>query len=86
MMEWLKQEEYNKKVKLYELIGKEVIKTYIKKIFDKILAKYNNIVSKRSHDIENYKLVKYDIRLIDKRSIKCKQSLKSAKKNEQIKG
>jgi len=30
MLEWLKYDEYNKKAKLYELIGEEVIDTYVK--------------------------------------------------------
>ena len=55
-------------------------------MLNKILNEYDNIVSKGSHDIKNYMLVKHDIRLNDKRPIKHKQSPRSAKKNEWIKG
>ncbi len=72
--------------KLNELISKEVIKIYIKEILDKILDEYNNVVLKRPYDIKNCKLVKYNIRLEDKRPIKYKQFLKSIKKNNWIKG
>jgi len=59
---------------------------HVKEMLDEILNEYNNIVSKGFHDIRNCKLVKHDIRLNDKRSIKCKQSPKSVKKNKWIKG
>jgi len=48
------------------------MKIYIKEILDEILAKYNNMVLKGFYDIENYKIVKYDIRLTDKKLIKHK--------------
>ncbi len=86
MFKWLKHDEYNKEVKLYELISEEVMVTYVKKILDKILFEYDNVVSKGSHDISNCKLVKYNIKLNDKKLIKCKQFSKSAKENEWIKG
>ncbi len=54
-------------------------------MLNKILNEYDNIVSKGSHDIKNYMLVKHDIRLNDKRPIKHKQSPRSAKENEWIK-
>src|SRR6266498_2376230 len=78
----MEHDQYNQEAKLYELIGKEIMDTHDKKI----LNKYNDIVSKESHDIGNYKQVKYDIRLNDKRPIKCKQSPRLAKKNDWIKG
>jgi len=53
----MKKDKYNKKVKLYELISKKIIDTHVKKMLDKILIEYNDIVSKRSNDIKNYKLV-----------------------------
>jgi len=58
------------------------MKTHIKEMLDKILNEYDNVVSKRFHDIENCKLVKYDIRLNDERPIKRKQLFRSAKKNK----
>jgi len=82
ILEWLKHDEYNKKAKLYELISKEVMKTHIKEMLDEILAKYDDVVFKGSHDIGNCKLVKHDIRLNDERPIKHKQSPRSAKENE----
>ena len=59
---------------------------HVKEMFDEILTEYDNIVSKEPHDIGNCKLVKHDIRLNDERPIKWKQSPRSAKKNEWIKG
>jgi len=56
--------------------------TYVKEMLNEILNKYDDIVSKGSHDIENCKLVKHDIRLDDEKSIKHKQSPRLAKKNE----
>jgi len=53
----MKKDKYNKKVKLYELISKKIIDTHVKKMLDKILIEYNDIISKRSYDIKNYKLV-----------------------------
>ncbi len=82
----MKRDKYSKKVKLYKLIDEEVMKIHIKEILDKILVKYDDVVSKESYDIKNCKLIKYNIRLNDERSIKCKQSLRLIKKNEWIKG
>ncbi len=59
---------------------------HVKKMLDEILNEYDDVVSKGSHDIRNYKLVKYDIRLTNERPIKWKQSPRSVKKNEWIKG
>ncbi len=81
-----KNDQYNQKAKLYELIGKEVIDTHVKEMLDEILNKYDDVTSKGFHNIENCKLVKYDIRLNDERFIKHKQSPRSAKENEWIKG
>ncbi len=66
----MEYDQYNQKAKLYKLIGEEVIDTYVKKMLDEILNKYDNVVSKEPHDIRNCKHVKYNIRLNDKRSIK----------------
>ncbi len=54
-------------------------------MLDEILTKYDDIVSKGSHDIENCKLIKHNIRLNDKISIKYKQSFRSTEKNKWIK-
>ncbi len=85
MLEWMENDKYNQKAKLYELIGEEVMDTHVKEMLDEILTEYDDIVSKESHDIGNCKLVKYDIRLNDEKPIKCKQSPRSAKENEWIK-
>ncbi len=82
MLEWIENDKYNQKAKLYELIGKEVMDTYVKEMLDKILNEYVDVVSKGFHDIGNCKLVKHDIRLNDERPIKWKQSPRSAKENE----
>ncbi len=86
MLEWMKTDKYNQEAKLYELIGEEVMDTHVKEMLDEILNEYDDVVSKGPHDIENCKLVKHDIRLNDERPIKCKQSPRSAKENEWIKG
>ncbi len=70
MLEWIENDKYNQKAKLYELIGKEVMDTYVKEMLDKILNEYVDVVSKGFHDIGNCKLVKHDIRLNDERPIK----------------
>src|SRR6266542_966889 len=59
---------------------------HIKEMLNEILNEYDDVVFKKPHDIENYKLIKHDIRLNDKRLIKCKQLLRSVKENEWIKG
>jgi len=82
MLEWIENNKYNHEAKLYELIGEEVMDAHVKEMLNEILTEYDDVVSKGSHDIGNYKLVKYDIRLNDKRSIKWKQSSRSAKENE----
>jgi len=82
----MENDEYNQKVKLYELISEEVMDMHVKKMLDEILTEYDDVVSKGPYDIENYKLVKHDIRLNDERLIKRKQSPRSAKENEWIKG
>ncbi len=56
--------------------------THVKKMLDKILNEYDNVISKGSYDIGNCKLVKHDIRLNNERPIKRKQSFKSTKENE----
>ena len=66
MFEWIKNDKYNQEVKLYKLIGKEVIDAHVKEIFDEILIKYDDVVSKGPHDIGNCKLVKHDIRINEK--------------------
>ncbi len=86
MIEWLKYDQYNQKAKLYELIGEEVMEINVKEMLDEILNEYDDVVFKGSHDIGNCKLVKHDIRLTDKKSIKCKQLSRSTKENEWIKG
>src|SRR6266498_80967 len=85
MLEWIENDQYNQKAKLYELIGEEVMDIHIKEMLDEILNEYNNVVSKKSHDIGNCKLIKHDIRLNDERPIKWKRSLRSVKENEWIK-
>ncbi len=82
MLEWMENDKYSQEAKLYELIGEEVMDSHIKEMFDEILNEYDDVVSKGPHDIGNCKLVKHDIRLNDKRPIKCKQSSRSAKENE----
>ncbi len=82
----MENDKYSQEAKLYELIGEEVMDTYVKEMLDKILNEYDDVVSKGPHDIGNCKLVKHDIRLNDERSIKCKQSPRSARENEWIKG
>ncbi len=66
----MKYDQYNQKAKLYKLIEKEIIDTYVKKMLDEILNEYDDVVSKGSHDIRNCKLVKYNIRLNNERLIK----------------
>ena len=78
----MENDKYSQEAKLYELIGEEVMDTHVKEMLDEILTEYDDIVSKRSHDIENCKLVKHNIRLNDERPIKWKQSPRSAKENE----
>ena len=82
MLEWMENDKYNREAKLYELIGEEVMDTHIKEMLDEILNEYDDVVSKESHNIGNYKLVRHDIRLNDKRLIKHKQSPRLVKKNE----
>src|SRR6266542_7154952 len=82
----METDKYNQEAKLYELIGEEVIDTHVKEMFDEILNEYDDVVSKGSYNIGNCKLIKYDIRLNDKRPIKRKQSPRSAKENKWIKG
>ncbi len=55
-------------------------------MLDEIFTEYDDVVSKGPHDIGNCKLVKHDIRLNNERPIKRKQSSRSAKENEWIKG
>ena len=81
-----KNDRYNQEAKLYELIGKEVMDSHVKDMLDEILNEYDDVVSKGPHDIGNCTQVKHDIRLNDERPIKRKQSLRSAKENEWIKG
>ncbi len=68
----MKNDKYSQKVKLYKLIGEEVIDTHIKKMLDEILNEYDDVVFKEPHDIGNCRLVKHDIRLNDERPIKRK--------------
>ncbi len=85
MMEWMENDQYNQEAKLYKLIGKKVMDTYIKEMLDEILNEYDDVVSKGPYDIGNCIQVKHDIRLNDERLIKHKQSSRSAKENEWIK-
>ncbi len=82
MLKWIENDKYNQKAKLYELIGEEVMDIHVKEMLDKILTKYDDVVSKGPYDIGNCKLVKHDIRLNNERPIKRKQSSRSAKENE----
>ncbi len=82
----MENDKYNQEVKLYELIGEEVMDSHVKEMLDEILNEYDDVVSKGPHDIGNCTQVKHDIRLIDERPIKRKQSPRSAKENEWIKG
>ncbi len=86
LLEWMKNDKYNQEAKLYELIDEEVMDSHVKEILDEILNEYDDVVSKGPHDIGNCTQVKHDIRLNDERPIKRKQSLRSTKENEWIKG
>src|SRR6266498_5863594 len=86
LLEWIENDKYNQEVKLYELIGEEVMDIHVKEMLDEIFNEYDDIIFKGSHDIGNCKIVKHNIRLNDERPIKCKQSPRSVKKNEWIKG
>src|SRR6266498_652741 len=86
MLEWMETDKYNQKAKLYELIGEEVMDTHVKEMLDEILNEYDDVVSKGPHDIGNCTQVKHDIRLNDDKPIKCKQSPRSTRENEWIKG
>src|SRR6266511_4116026 len=86
LLEWMETDKYNQEAKLYELIGEEVMDTHVKEMLDEILNEYDDVVSKGPHDIGNCTQVKHDIRLNDERPIKRKQSPRSAKENEWIKG
>ena len=72
IFEWIENDKYNQEAKLYKLISKEVMNIYVKEMLDEILTEYDDVVSKGSHDIENCKLIKHDIRLNDERPIKQK--------------
>ncbi len=68
----MEHDQYNQEAKFYELIGQEVMETHIKKMLNEILNKYDNVISKGSHDIGNCKLIKHNIRLNNEKPIKCK--------------
>ncbi len=70
LIKWIEKDNNNNNLKLYKLIGEEIMKTYVKEIFNEILIKYDDMVFKKPYDIENYKLVKYDIKLTNERLIK----------------
>ena len=72
ILEWMENDKYSQEAKFYELISEEVMDTHVKKMLNKILNEYDDVVSKEPHDIENCKLVKHDIRLNDERPIKRK--------------
>src|SRR6266542_2195958 len=86
LLEWMENDKYNQEAKLYELIGEEVMDSHVKEMLDEILNEYDDVVSKGPHDIGNCTQVKHDIMLTDERPIKRKQSPRSAKENEWIKG
>src|SRR6266540_3385246 len=86
LLKWIENDKYNQEAKLYELIDEEVMDTHVKEMLDEILNEYDDVVSKGPHDIGNCTQVKHDIRLNDERPIKRKQSPRSAKENEWIKG
>ncbi len=86
LLEWMENDKYNQEAKLYELIGEEVMDSHVKEMLDEILNEYDDVVSKEPHDIGNCTQVKHDIRLNDEKPIKRKQSPRSAKENEWIKG
>src|SRR6266542_4221818 len=86
LLEWMENDQYNQEAKLYELIGEEVMDSHVKEMLDEILNEYDDVVSKGPHNIGNCIQVKHDIRLNDERPIKRKQSPRSAKENEWIKG
>ncbi len=70
MLKWIEYDQCNQKAKFYKLIDEEIMDTHVKEMFDEILNEYDDLIFKESHDIENCKLVKHDIRLNDERLIK----------------
>ena len=56
-----------RKAKFFKIIITE--ETEVEKALKIILEKYNDIVSKRAHDIENCQTIKHIIRLLNKTSV-----------------
>ncbi len=59
--------EDERKARLYKIT--EIEGTEVKKTLKTILEKYDNVVSRRVYDIENYQTIKYTIRLLDETSV-----------------
>ncbi len=55
--------EDEREARLFEITGIE--KTEIEKVLKIILEKYNDIVSQRTHNIRNYQIIEYAIRLLN---------------------
>ncbi len=56
-----------REVRLFEIIGMKEIK--VERILKIILEEYDDVISRRIHNIENCRIIKYAIRFLDKTSI-----------------
>jgi len=63
--------EDERETRLFEII--EIEKTEIEKTLKIILEEYDNVVSRKTHDIRNCRMIEYTIRLLDETPVVGKQ-------------
>src|ERR1044071_8958758 len=76
----------NEGFNVYQMIdwSEEVEENITQKEIDEILNEFQDIISKRDHDIGNCNLIEYAIRLTDNIPTICKLRQRSPKENEWI--
>ena len=71
-----------REIRLFEITGME--RTEVKKALKIILEEYDNVVSRRAHDIGNCWTIEYAIRLLNETSVIEKQDHWLLRKHEWI--
>ena len=80
--QWMLHLENERKARLFEISGME--ETEVEKALKIILEEYDDVVSRKAHDIGNCQMIEHAIRLLDETPVVEKQGHRSLREHEWI--